>query len=532
MTDQEKNKEQLIKELTEMRQRVAVLEALEAEQRHDIAERKQAERELAKHRAMLQATIDCLPFNFFAIGLDGRYTMQNAVSKAREPADVIGKRPEEVCPNEHDMAIWLENNRRAFAGEKVEGEVTLSLGGEERSYHNVIVPISDGTELYGILGVNIDITERKLAEKALPKARDELERRVEQRTAELTRANEELAIFRKFAETSAQGFSMADLDGHVTYLNTALCRVLGEDRPEDVVGKHLSNYFSEESNLIGQQVIQPALQRDGYWQGELRVRSRQGTSTPTWHHTFLIRDEKGRPLRIAVVITDITDRKRAEEALRQKHHTLKHLLQSSDHERQLIAYEIHDGLAQLLAGALMQFETFAHLKNTQQEQAEEVFRAGVTMLRQCHFETRRLISGVRPPILDESGVVKAVAHLVHEQRRGTAQKIYFRSRVDFDRLAPTLENAIYRIAQEGLANACRHSKSEEVRVALTQRGNRIRVEIRDWGVGFDAKAVPRDRFGLEGIRQRARLLGGKCSVRSSPGKGTRIAVELPVAGKE
>ena len=93
----------------------------------DITDRKQAEQELAKSKAVLLAAIDCLPFNFFAIGLDGRYTLQNAVSKAQHGADVIGKRPEEVCPNEHDLAIWLDNNRRAFAGEKVEGEVALSL---------------------------------------------------------------------------------------------------------------------------------------------------------------------------------------------------------------------------------------------------------------------------------------------------------------------------------------------------------------------------------------------------------------------
>ena len=91
-----------------------------------------------------------------------------------------------------------------------------------------------------------------------------------------------------------------------------------------------------------------------------------------------------------------------------------------------------------------------------------------------------------------------------------------------------MENAIYRIAQEGLTNACQHSKSEKVRVSLLQREDRVRIEIRDWGVGFDTKKVRGDHFGLEGIRQRARLLGGKCSIRSKPGKGTRITVDLPV----
>jgi two-component system sensor histidine kinase DegS len=152
----------------------------------------------------------------------------------------------------------------------------------------------------------------------------------------------------------------------------------------------------------------------------------------------------------------------------------------------------------------------------------------MTMLRQSHFEARRLINGVRPPILDESGVVAAIAHLVHEPRGRKAPEIEFHSKVHFDRLEGVEENAIYRIVQEGITNACKHSKSKKVRVSLLQRGNRVRIEIRDWGVGFNPGALPEQRFGLTGIRERARLLGGKCMMRSKPGDGTAIIVELPV----
>ncbi len=84
------------------------------------------------------------------------------------------------------------------------------------------------------------------------------------------------------------------------------------------------------------------------------------------------------------------------------------------------------------------------------------------------------------------------------------------------------------IVQEGLTNARTHSKSEKIVVNLVQRGDRLRIEIRDWGVGFDPKNVQKNRFGLDGIRERARILGGKCSIKSKPGKGTSIVVELPV----
>jgi len=90
--------------------------------------------------------------------------------------------------------------------------------------------------------------------------------------------------------------------------------------------------------------------------------------------------------------------------------------------------------------------------------------------------------------------VAAVAHLVHEPNRLKGPKIEYRSSVDFDRLAPTVENAIYRIVQEGLANACQHSRSEKVRVSLVQRDDRVQIEIRDWGIGFDTKSGSGELF--------------------------------------
>jgi signal transduction histidine kinase len=131
-------------------------------------------------------------------------------------------------------------------------------------------------------------------------------------------------------------------------------------------------------------------------------------------------------------------------------------------------------------------------------------------------------------VLDEEGIVAAIAHLVHEQSRQKKPKIDYHSRVDFDRLDPIVENALYRIAQEGLVNACQHSKSEKVRVSLLQRAGYIRIEVRDWGVGFNPKETKEGSYGLVGMRQRARLLGGKCRIRSIPGKGTCVSVYLPV----
>lgn len=289
---------------------------------------------------------------------------------------------------------------------------------------------------------------------------------------------------------------------------------------------------------------------DGVYSADSRIVRRDGSVR--WlirrSQTFFA-SEAGtrRPVRTVGVAMDITERKQAEEALQKAHdeleirvrertaelrheqRTLERMLQSSDHERQLIAYEIHDGLAQYLTGAIMQLQMSEHLRAENPAEASKAFDAGMAVVRESLAEARRLISGVRPPILDESGVVAAVAHLVYDFRAHKGPKVQFHGKVDFDRLAPVLENAIYRIAQEGLTNAWKHSQSKKVSVGLVQHGQQVRITIRDQGVGFDPQAVEKGRFGLEGIRQRARLLGGKATIVSKPGEGTRVVVDLPIA---
>jgi len=95
-------------------------------------------------------------------------------------------------------------------------------------------------------------------------------------------------------------------------------------------------------------------------------------------------------------------------------------------------------------------------------------------------------------------------------------------------LDPMLENSVFRIVQECIANACRHSKSKKVKVELTQEDDQLRIEVHDWGVGFDVKRVKEGHFGLEGIHERARFFGGHAVIKSAPRKGTDVIVELPL----
>ncbi|MFW6171800.1 MAG: PAS domain-containing sensor histidine kinase, partial [Planctomycetota bacterium] len=138
------------------------------------------------------------------------------------------------------------------------------------------------------------------------------------------------------------------------------------------------------------------------------------------------------------VVRDITERKLADEKLRAEQRTLRRLLKAHDHERKLIAYEIHDGLAQQLVAAIMQCQAVPE-GGSQTEPGSHL----LGLLRQCLAETRHLISGLRPPVLDECGVVTAVQGLLAQVNMEGGPEIEFQPQGFEERLAPVLENSIY-----------------------------------------------------------------------------------------
>ena len=148
-------------------------------------------RDLEQSENRLKAAVESLPFDFFLMEKDGRYAMQNAVCK-RHWGDIVGKRPEDICPDKQTLELWQRNNRRAFAGEVVKEETILKSHTDKGYYYNIISPIRAGDEIQSILGMNIDITDRKKAEESLQRTLDELEIRVQERTAELAKSREML----------------------------------------------------------------------------------------------------------------------------------------------------------------------------------------------------------------------------------------------------------------------------------------------------------------------------------------------------
>jgi len=299
----------------------------------DIDDQKRAEEERDRGRAILSAVIECLPFEFFAIGPDGSYILQNAVLREHY-GDAIGKRPEDYAPDEATLQLWLENNRRAFAGERVEGEVEAHVGGETRAYYNIISPIWDDGKVCGILGVNVDTTERKRAEDALQKAHDELEQRVLQRTAELAKANEALAEMaeRLSLATSTANVGIWDLDivNNKLVWDDSMFRLHGIT-PENFFGAYEAWQAGVHPEDLPQAeaYVQKAMRGEKEFDTEFRVVWPDKTVHWIKAHAAVQRDGSGRPVRMLGTNWDVTVRKLAEETLRESEQRLHAICDSA-----------------------------------------------------------------------------------------------------------------------------------------------------------------------------------------------------------
>ncbi len=229
---------------------------------------------------------------------------------------------------------------------------------------------------------------------------------------------------------------------------------------------------------------------------------------------------------------EVARRAEVEAALREEHRHLSRVLAIYEKDRQLVAYDIHDGFVQTAAAAQMRLQAALAAYANDPNNALEHVASAVQQLQQSLAQARSLIRGLRPVVLEESGLMAAIEQLVHDTRANSEIQVDWSSCVNFHRLSPTLEMSIFRIIQEGLTNAVRHSQSKRVEIKMEQIERTIYLCIEDWGRGFDPAATRSGHYGLEGIQARARLFGGQARIESEPGKGTRIEVELPLIERD
>jgi signal transduction histidine kinase len=210
------------------------------------------------------------------------------------------------------------------------------------------------------------------------------------------------------------------------------------------------------------------------------------------------------------------------------------LLLSQEEERRKVAYDVHDGLAQVAASAHQHLQAFAFQFESDLPEAQAQLARCLELARQTIREARRVISNLRPTALDDFGLAAAV-RLQIEQLSSEGWDIDYTENLGERRLPPPIETALFRIVQEALNNVHKHAGSTRALVSLMAEDGRVHLIVRDWGNGFEPDRLSGgtsagERVGLPGMKERAALIGGTCIVASRPGEGTIVQVDVPLLG--
>ena len=210
------------------------------------------------------------------------------------------------------------------------------------------------------------------------------------------------------------------------------------------------------------------------------------------------------------------------------------LLVTQEEERRRFAYDVHDGIAQVAASAYQHLQTFARFYNPNSNEGQEALGRALSLAQRTVREARDLVSHLRPTALEEFGLGTAI-RVQSEELSAQGWRVSYTNGIGNERLPAPVETALYRITQEALTNIQKHASATEVEISLERLPHSVRLCVRDWGKGFAVESVPvailgGQHVGLPGIRERAKLLGGECTIESKPGQGTLVLVEIPISG--
>ncbi len=206
-------------------------------------------------------------------------------------------------------------------------------------------------------------------------------------------------------------------------------------------------------------------------------------------------------------------------------------------ERTRIACEMHDGLVQSLAGVNFKLDLCQQLFRKNPRASLATIKESKAQLKLAIQEARQVIFNLRPLHYDKMELIPALTNYFKSYEIQTHVTTKFTATGDEQILFPRTKIFLFRIIQEALNNVQKHAKADRVSIKLDIAIDLLRVTITDNGVGFDLETVLRDpekwdHFGIKGILERARLVGGDGRVHSKPGKGTKIIVEVPLGYKE
>lgn len=201
-------------------------------------------------------------------------------------------------------------------------------------------------------------------------------------------------------------------------------------------------------------------------------------------------------------------------------------------ERNRLAREIHDTLAQGLSAIALQLETADALLDAgaNTKRAQQAVQSALISARSSLEEARRSVLDLRAAPLEGRALGEALAKLVRDSQRKGKLKITFEETDGSRPLPARVEIGLYRVAQEALTNALKHARASRITLQLITTPDRVELKIEDDGRGFDPSQIPPGHYGLIGLNERVRLLGGQVELRSCPGEGVQLYVSVPLSG--
>ena len=380
------------------------------------------------------------------------------------------------------------------------------------------VSINGGTVLY----VMHDITERKQAEEALRESEDK---------------------FKHVFDHSIIGKSITFPSGEMQ-TNKAFYEMLGYSKEEFLDFKWQQITHPDDVEL-SQRVVDSLLSGEKDSDRFIKRYFHKNGSV-VWANvsTVLRRDKEENPLYLMATISNITERKQTEEALKISRENLleesnqrkilsKRLIDLLEKDRHDIAMELHDNIGQILTSLKINLEVIDDKLKPIDTELGSLTKDAIKRANQAINDLHNIAQGLMPSILDALGLVSSLRALLNEFREHTDIKIKFFNRNVPKRFDQEKELAIYRIVQEALNNIIKHAKAKNVHVSLLKKGSVLFLSVEDDGVGFDQDkkmkiSKGKGPLGLVIMRERAMQLDGELTVESSLGKGTHLLAEIPI----